>query len=162
MKKRTKKKWVTAAILIAAVITTVEFQKFMKRQVPACKNGVCAVPPEYAAAQVTGPQNVPLPVTADKKNERVLPRLINFGAEQNATCKIMDVVLDELAQAAGEKLVVQYIDVNEQKDLTKQHAIRMIPTQIFLDAQGKELFRYEGFISKEDILKKWAELGIHL
>jgi thioredoxin 1 len=52
--------------------------------------------------------------------------------------------------------------VKEKEDVAKQYKILMIPTQIFFDAQGNELFRHEGFIPKEDILKKWAELGIEL
>lgn len=38
----------------------------------------------------------------------------------------------------------------------------MIPTQIFFDAQGNELYRHVGFIGKEDILAKWKELGVDL
>ena len=38
----------------------------------------------------------------------------------------------------------------------------MIPTQIFYDASGKELFRHTGFFGKEDILGKWKELGVEL
>ena len=38
----------------------------------------------------------------------------------------------------------------------------MIPTQIFFDASGKELFRHVGFYGKEDILGKWKELGVDL
>ena len=149
-------------MLVAAVITTVEFQKFMKRRVPACEDGLCAVPADVVAAKVTGPQTVPFMPPARAEAERPRPKLMDFGAGQCATCKMMDVVLDELAQATGEKLIVQYIDTKEQEDLTKQHNIRMIPTQIFLDDHGNELFRHEGFISKEDILKKWNELGIQL
>jgi thioredoxin 1 len=54
------------------------------------------------------------------------------------------------------------VDARENTELAEQYAVRMIPTQIFFDAEGKELFRHEGFISKEDILKKWAELGVSL
>ena len=36
----------------------------------------------------------------------------------------------------------------------------MIPTQIFFGADGKELFRHEGFYSKADILAKWKTLGV--
>jgi thioredoxin 1 len=36
----------------------------------------------------------------------------------------------------------------------------MIPTQIFFDAEGRELFRHTGFLAKEDILAKWKELGV--
>jgi thioredoxin 1 len=35
----------------------------------------------------------------------------------------------------------------------------MYPTQIFYDAMGNELFRHEGFFSREDILAKWKDLG---
>jgi thioredoxin 1 len=38
----------------------------------------------------------------------------------------------------------------------------MIPTQIFYDASGEELFRHTGFFSKEYILAKWKELGVKL
>ena len=40
------------------------------------------------------------------------------------------------------------------------YGIRMIPTQIFYDAAGKELFRHEGFFGKEEILAKWKEYGV--
>ncbi len=38
----------------------------------------------------------------------------------------------------------------------------MIPTQIFFDADGRELFRHTGFYGKEDILAKWRESGTPL
>jgi hypothetical protein len=45
-------------------------------------------------------------------------------------------------------------------DAGKPYRIEMIPTQIFFDAEGKELFRHVGFYGKEDILGKWKELGV--
>jgi len=94
--------------------------------------------------------------------ERPVPKLMDFGSGQCATCKMMDVILDELAQEYSGKLKIQFVDARENTELAEQYAVRMIPTQIFFDAEGKELFRHEGFISKEDILKKWAELGVSL
>ena len=44
----------------------------------------------------------------------------------------------------------------------KAYRIDLIPTQIFFDASGKELFRHEGFFSKADILAKWKELAVDL
>jgi thioredoxin 1 len=38
----------------------------------------------------------------------------------------------------------------------------VIPTQIFYDADGRDLFRHVGFFAKEDILAKWKELGVEL
>ncbi|MGE4489614.1 MAG: thioredoxin family protein [Kiritimatiellales bacterium] len=162
MKKTLRKKLLTIGLLAAAVIATVEFQKFMKRRATACEDGVCAIPAELIAAKVTGPQNVPLPVGTESEESRRLPQLIDFGAGQCATCKMMDVVLDELAQKYGNRLIIRYVDVHSQPDLTKQHAIRIIPTQIFFDEDGVELFRHEGFFSTGDIVKKWNELGVSL
>ena len=48
------------------------------------------------------------------------------------------------------------------KTYLERYGIKTIPTQIFFDASGKELFRHVGFMSKADILKKWSELGISL
>jgi thioredoxin 1 len=50
----------------------------------------------------------------------------------------------------------------KKPDEAKKYKINIIPTQIFYDASGKELFRHEGFIPREDILGKWKEFGIEL
>jgi thioredoxin 1 len=50
----------------------------------------------------------------------------------------------------------------QNPDAGKPYGIEVIPTQIFYDAEGKELFRHVGFFAKEDILAKWKELGIEL
>ncbi|MCX7006699.1 MAG: organomercurial lyase, partial [Kiritimatiellaeota bacterium] len=55
-----------------------------------------------------------------------------------------------------------FIDVWQTPDAGKQYGIDVIPTQIFYDTAGKELFRHSGFFSKEDILGKWKELGVDL
>ncbi len=36
-----------------------------------------------------------------------------------------------------------------------------IPTQVFLDAQGKEVDRHVGALSKEEVVKKLKELQVH-
>ena len=51
------------------------------------------------------------------------------------------------------------IDVWENEDANEEYGIRMIPTQIFFDAEGNELFRHEGFYGRADMLAKWKELG---
>lgn len=90
-----------------------------------------------------------------------LPKLVDLGAKKCIPCKRMAPILDELAKEYKGMFDVEFIDVwqPENKEKAKAHAIASIPTQIFFDASGKELWRHEGFISKEDILKKWKELG---
>jgi thioredoxin 1 len=90
-----------------------------------------------------------------------LPKLLDLGARKCIPCKMMAPILDELTKEYKDVFDVEFIDVwqPENKEKAKAHGIRSIPTQIFFDATGKELWRHEGFISKEGILKKWKELG---
>ena len=161
MKKIFVKKLTTIAILIIAVVAVVELQKVMKNRAEECVDGQCKIPKENAGI-IVGPQSVPiLNKPSSQKDETPLPQLIDFGAGTCATCKMMEAVLTGLSAEHGDKISIRFVDVWENEEAGKEYSIRMIPTQVFLDAEGNELFRHEGFISKEDILKKWAELGIN-
>jgi len=91
-----------------------------------------------------------------------LPRLLDLGAGKCIPCKMMAPILEELKTEYAGAMEVVFIDVWQDKDAGQKYGIQSIPTQIFYDASGKELFRHEGFFAKEDILAKWKELGIHL
>jgi len=77
-------------------------------------------------------------------------------------CKMMAPILEELKKECAGRMIVEFIDVWKNPDAGKQYGIEMIPTQIFYDANGKELFRHVGFFGKEDILGKWKELGVDI
>jgi thioredoxin 1 len=90
-----------------------------------------------------------------------LPRLVDLGADKCIPCKMMTPILKELKQEYTGQMQVDFIDVWKNPAAGKPYKIKLIPTQIFYDTKGRELFRHEGFISKEDILAKWGELGVH-
>lgn len=100
----------------------------------------------------------PAPIAAGT----ALPKLIDLGADKCIPCKMMAPVLEALKKEYAGKLNVQFLDVWKNPDADKPYGIEMIPTQIFFDAAGKELFRHVGFFGKEDILAKWKELGVEL
>jgi thioredoxin 1 len=91
-----------------------------------------------------------------------LPRLLDLGAGKCIPCKMMAPILEELKKDYAGRMNVEFIDVWKNPDAGKAYGIEMIPTQIFYDASGKELFRHVGFFGKEDILGKWKELGVDL
>ena len=111
-----------------------------------------------AAGEATGTQGVPEPASQAK----AIPRLVDLGATKCIPCKMMAPILDDLKTNYVGQLDVQFIDVWEKPDEAKKHGINIIPTQIFYDAAGKELFRHEGFFSRVDILAKWKEFGVDL
>jgi thioredoxin 1 len=102
-------------------------------------------------------------VQPQQPNEtKKLPRLVDLGADKCIPCKLMAPILEEMKKDYAGTINVEFIDVWKEPDKAKEYGISIIPTQIFFDASGKELFRHEGFFSKEDILGKWKEFGIKL
>lgn len=91
-----------------------------------------------------------------------LPRLVDLGARKCVPCKMMAPILEDLSTSMVGRLTVDFIDVWEKPEAAEPYGINLIPTQIFFGPGGKELFRHEGFISREDILAKWTELGFDL
>ena len=98
----------------------------------------------------------------DATTEKNLPRLLDIGSVKCIPCKMMAPILEELADEYAGSFRVDFVDFQKKPEVAQQYNIRIIPTQIFIDASGRELFRHEGFYSKKDILAKWRELGIRI
>lgn len=98
--------------------------------------------------------------TTATANEKI-PRLLDLGATKCVPCKMMAPILEGLKKEYAGTMSVEFIDVWENEAAGEKYGVEMIPTQIFFDAEGKELFRHTGFLGKEDILAKWKELGVN-
>ena len=89
-----------------------------------------------------------------------LPTMIDLGSSTCIPCKAMAPILERLKKEYAVIFNVEFIDVRQNPDAWEKYGIRVIPTQIFFDADGKERFRHEGFFSGEDILSTWKKLDI--
>ncbi|MBI1361539.1 MAG: thioredoxin fold domain-containing protein [Alphaproteobacteria bacterium] len=137
-------------ILLAVAAAVVAAVALKQNKTPATGDA-------QAQASVTATTQVTTaPLVAAK-----LPRLVDLGAGKCIPCKMMKPILDELKRDYASQFKTEFIDVWESPDEGKKYGIEMIPTQIFYDAEGKELFRHTGFFGKEDILAKWKELGVN-
>jgi thioredoxin 1 len=99
------------------------------------------------------------PSTGVTEGEQRLPRLVDVGKGTCIPCKMMAPVLDELASEYEGRMIVEFANMELAPEVASIYRIRLIPTQIFYGTDGSELFRHEGFISKEEILAKWAQFG---
>jgi thioredoxin 1 len=88
-----------------------------------------------------------------------IPRLVDLGADKCIPCKAMAPILVELRAEYTGRMQVDFVDVWKDPRAGDPYNIYAIPTQIFFDANGKELTRHEGFISKQDILATWKRFG---
>jgi len=92
----------------------------------------------------------------------VKPRLLEIGSSRCMSCIEMAKVLDALRASQGEKLKVDFVDVFEQPEAGERYKITLIPTQIFYDTAGREIFRHTGYFAHDDILAKFRELGVKM
>lgn len=96
------------------------------------------------------------------QQEKALPKLIDLGAQGCLPCKLMKPILKELQTEYAGSLIVEVFDIHEKPDIGKKYNVRLIPTQIFYDKNGKELYRHVGFMSKKEIIITFERLGITL
>lgn len=88
------------------------------------------------------------------------PTLAEFGSDTCVPCKRMKPILEELVAEHGDKFNLAFIDVYKRRDLSSEYEIRSIPTQIFFDSSGKEVFRHVGFWPKENVVGQLQEMGV--
>ena len=86
--------------------------------------------------------------------------MVDIGAHSCIPCKMMTPIIEELSKEYEGRAAIAFIDVWEHREEAARYGIRAIPTQIFYDAQGQERYRHEGFLDKESIAAKLAELGV--
>jgi len=96
------------------------------------------------------------------QQEKNLPKLIDLGSKGCLPCKLMKPILKELQVEYAGTLIIEVYDIYEKPDLGKKYNVRLIPTQIFYDREGKELYRHVGFMSKKDIINTFERFGIKL
>jgi len=101
-------------------------------------------------------------VLPDKKNIKVI--FIELGSVNCMPCKMMQPVIADIEKEYGAQVNVIFHDVwtKEGKPYAEQYGIRAIPTQIFLDKDGKEYFRHQGFFPKEEIIKVLEKGGVEI
>ena len=103
------------------------------------------IPPTWAAA----PQ---VPVKG-------MVTLVDLGANSCIPCKMMAPILEKLEKVYRGKAAIVFIDVWKTPDEAKRFNLQVIPTQIFYDKKGKEVYRHMGFMAEKDIVAVLDKLG---
>jgi len=88
--------------------------------------------------------------------------MVDIGAKECIPCKMMAPIMEELEKEYHEsgRAAIFFIDVWKNREEGRKFGIRSIPTQIFYDEDGKEVYRHEGFLEKKAIVEKLQSLGV--
>ena len=86
--------------------------------------------------------------------------MVDLGAKKCIPCKMMAPILEKLEKVYAGRAAVVFLDVWEDPKPARRFGIRGIPTQIFFDKKGGEVYRHEGFLSEEAIVQQLKEMGV--
>ena len=86
--------------------------------------------------------------------------MVDLGAGACIPCKMMAPILVKMEKQYAGRAAVVFLDVWKDPAPAERFGIRVIPTQIFFDKQGKETYRHEGFLGEEEIVRRFKDMGV--
>ncbi len=103
-------------------------------------------------------------ISAQNDNVKYKVTFVELGSVNCIPCKQMQPVMKAIEEKYGDQVKVIFYDVwkDDQKKYAKQYGIKLIPTQVFLDANGKEFHRHEGFYPEAEIDKILKGKGLKI
>jgi thioredoxin 1 len=86
--------------------------------------------------------------------------MVDLGARSCIPCKMMASIMEKLEKEYEGKAAIVFIDVWQDRSQAERFAIRAIPTQIFLDKTGQEVYRHVGFMREDAIVGQLEKMGV--
>lgn len=173
-----KNKWlkVIISVVIVCLIGGIWLLKNAQVSEPAQGSQIGSSNPDFAL-------HVTEKLDLEQLKSYGLPIVIDFGADSCIPCKEMAPVLKTLNEEYQGRVIIKFVDVWKYQELAEGYPISLIPTQIFIGADGKpfkpenptafSLNQYvtkdtselvftthEGGLTKEDFLKIFEAMGV--
>ena len=79
--------------------------------------------------------------------------MVELGADSCIPCKMMKPIIAEVEAAYKGRAAILFVDVWKHPEVGHTFQISAIPTQIFFDHTGKEIYRHRGFYPKKNIVR---------
>ena len=80
---------------------------------------------------------------------------IELGSVRCIPCQKMQPIMKSIEEKYGDQVKVVFYDVwtDEGRPFADKYTVEAIPTQVFLDKDGKEFFRHVGFFEETELIK---------
>ena len=89
-----------------------------------------------------------------------LVTFIELGADKCIPCKAMQPIMKEIAAEYEGQVQVVFYDVWKNPEPARTYSIQLIPTQVFIDKTGKEIFRHTGLFPKDELVAFLKKQGV--
>lgn len=88
------------------------------------------------------------------------PLVVDFGQNLCKQCILQSEAMDEFRAAVGDRIDTRFVHVAKEAELLAPYRVMLIPTLLFYDGQGRELFRQVGYMPFGEMMAKVRELGL--
>ena len=114
-----------------------------------------------ARATLSQTPNLPSPVKSEEQ-QKLLVTFVELGSVKCIPCRQMQPVMAAIEKKYGDQITIVFHDVwkPDQRQYAEEYGIRVIPTQVFLDRDGKEFYRHEGFFPEGEIDRLLQKRGL--
>ena len=87
--------------------------------------------------------------------------MLDIGKGTCIPCRMMAPILEKLKKEYKGKAEIVFVDISSDLAPAVRHGIRAIPTQIFFNKDGKEVYRHVGFFPEDAIVQQLDKMGVH-
>lgn len=87
---------------------------------------------------------------------------IELGSVRCIPCQQMQPIMKSIQEKYSDQVKVVFYDVWTEAGApyAKKYGIEAIPTQVFLDKDGKEYYRHVGYFPEEELVKVLQQKGV--
>jgi len=119
--------------------------------------------PPSDPSQPQSPEAKSLVIATDRLDIDFSKHLVTFielGADKCIPGKAMQPIMKEIAAEYEGQVQVIFYDVWKNPEPGRKYGIQLIPTQVFIDKTGKEIFRHVGLFPKDELVAFLKEQGV--
>lgn len=98
-----------------------------------------------------------------KQNTTFELSFLEFGSTGCRECKMMEKVMEKVKTNFANRINVVFYNVTKKQNkfITKHFGIQIIPVQILLNKNGKEVFRHIGYYSYNELCNEFKKHGVN-
>lgn len=115
---------------------------------------VCLISLSLVALFLTTPLVVFSASAPDSK-----PAIYEFARKLCPICQKNAMVLKEVEARYRGQIILRFLYIDTEEPVFREYRVTFVPTQVFLDASGREVFRHEGPLSQKELIAKLKELN---
>ena len=86
--------------------------------------------------------------------------MIDLGKKTCTQCKMMAPILDRLGKKYEGKAEIVFINLLDDPEQQYRFKLKALPTQIFFNSEGEEVFRHTGFMAEKAIVAQLEKMGV--